>query len=279
LCLTAAYLVVELVGGLLTNSVSLLADAAHMLTDVGGLALALFAARMARRPPSPERTYGWYRLEILAAAVNAAVLLAVSAYILFEAAGRLREPPEVAALPMLAVASAGLAVNLVGARLLWEGSARSLNVRGAFLELVGDLLGSVGVIAAAAVTWSTGWPYADPLFGIAIGLFILPRTWALLGEAVHVLLEGTPARIDPAAVERAIASAEGVASVHDLHVWTVGSGLEALTAHVVLAEDAAPDAARRLPRTLAETLRREFGIAHSTVQVEDPGGCPNSSPI
>lgn len=267
--LTAAYFGVEVVGGLLTNSLALLADAAHMLTDVGGLGLALFASWMSAKPATPAKTYGYYRAEILAALANAVALFLMSFYILYEAALRFRAPPEVASVPMLAVAAVGLVVNLVGIVLLRGAAGDSLNLRGAYLEVVGDLLGSVGVIAAAVVMWATGWYYADPIFGVAIGLFILPRTWKLMTQAVNVLLEATPAHINMAEVERALLGVEGVASVHDLHVWTITSGIDALSVHVVLAEGVAPAVAVEVVGRAAAALRDEFKIDHSTIQVEN----------
>ena len=266
--LTFVYFCVEVVGGVLTNSLALLADAGHMLTDVGGLGLALFAAWMSAKPATPTKTYGYYRVEILAALINAVVLFLIAFYILFEAYRRFQEPPEVASLPMLAVAVVGLGVNLVGIWLLRQGSQESLNVQGAFLEVVSDALGSVGVIVAGVIMLTTGWYYADPLFSVLIGMFILPRTWRLLTQAVNVLLEGAPAHINVAAVKEAMLQVDGVAAVHDLHVWTITSGIDALSAHVVLADDADPQDASRVLEALATRLREEFGIEHTTIQIE-----------
>lgn len=266
--LTFAYFCIEVVGGLLTNSLALLADAGHMLTDVGGLALALFAAWMSRKPATPTKTYGYYRVEILAALANALVLFLISFFILYEAYRRFQAPPEVASLPMLAVAVVGLGVNLIGIWNLRRGSKESLNIQGAFLEVVSDALGSIGVIIAGLIMLTTGWYYADPLFSVLIGLFILPRTWRLLMQAVNVLLEGTPAHISVAAVEQAMLQVNGVAAVHDLHVWTITSGIEALSAHVVLEAEAEPQATSRVLETLAAQIKEEFGIDHTTIQVE-----------
>ena len=190
--LTFSYFVVEVVGGILTNSLALLADAAHMLTDVFGLGLALFATWISQKPATPVKTYGYYRVEILAALANAIVLFFVSFYILYEAYYRFKSPPEVASLPMMIIAVVGLGVNLVGFWTLRSGAKESLNVQGAFLEVVSDALGSIGVIIAGLIMLLTGWYYADPIFSVLIGLFILPRTWKLLMQAVNVLLEGTP---------------------------------------------------------------------------------------
>jgi len=269
--LTFSYFLVEVVGGIVTNSLALLADAAHMLTDAGGLGLALFAAWIAQKPATPTRTYGYYRVEILAALLNAVVLFLVSFYILYEAYQRFLHPPPVASVPMLAIAGIGLAVNLVGILNLRRGAGESLNVQGAFLEVVSDMLGSLGVIAAGAIMLATGWYYADPIFSVLLGVFILPRTWRLLVQAVNVLLEAAPAHINLATVERSILDIDGVVGVHDLHVWTITSGFDALSAHVVLAEEAGADTAARVVDAVAARLEREFGIRHTTIQVEPPG--------
>lgn len=266
--LTLTYLCVEVAGGLLTNSLALLADAAHMLTDVGGLGLALFASWMSTKPSTPSKTYGYYRVEILAALTNALVLFMVSFYILYEAYGRFREPPEVSSLPMLAVAAVGLVVNLIGIWLLRRKARESLNMQGAFLEVVSDLLSSVGVLLAGAIMWATGWYYADPIFSVVIGLFILPRTWKLMTQAVNVLLEATPAHINLAEVELALLGVEGVASVHDIHVWTITSGIDALSAHIVLADATQPLVTEKITERLAVILRDRFNLDHSTIQVE-----------
>lgn len=265
---TTCYLVAEVVGGLLTKSLALLADAGHMLTDVGGLALALLAIRFAERPATPDRTYGYYRTEILAALANAVVLIVISLYILYEAYQRFRNPPAVASGAMLVVAAIGLAVNLAGVFILREGSGESLNMRGAYFEVISDMLTSIGVIVAGLIMLTTGWYYADPLLSAGIGLFILPRTWRLLREAVGVLLEGTPADVDVAAVRRTLAETPGVTAVHDLHVWALTSGTNALSAHVVAAEGAAYGDV-----LTAVTTRVTAGhkVAHVTVQVEPPG--------
>lgn len=266
--LTAGYAVVEVVAGYLTNSLALLADAGHMIADVGGLGLALFAGWVARRPANPQKTYGYYRAEILAALVNGAVLFCMAFFILYEACHRFFEPPEVKSGAMLAVAAVGLGVNLVGIFTLHKGSSESLNVHGAFLEVVSDTLGSVGTIGAALIMLRTGWYYADPIFSTLIGLFILPRTWGLMKQAVHVLMEGVPGHIKVADVERALCCVPGVAGVHDLHVWTITSGMEALSVHVVMTTDCTADAGHELVDTLHELLKKEFGIAHSTIQIE-----------
>ena len=268
LALTAVYLAAEVAGGLLTQSLALLADAGHMLTDVAGLGLALFAIALAERPATPARTYGYYRAEILAALANAVVLIGISFYILYEAYRRFLHPPEVASRTMLLVAALGLAVNVAGLLILRGGSRDSLNLKGAYFEVLSDLLTSVGVVVAGAVMWSTGWYYADPLISAGIGLFILPRTWRLLREAVGVLLEGTPSDVNLAALRDAIGRVDGVSGAHDLHVWALTSGVNALSVHAVLRDGADPG---RVLEEVRGRVAREFGIRHATVQVEREG--------
>jgi cobalt-zinc-cadmium efflux system protein len=266
--LTSFYLAVEVAGGVLTNSLALLADAGHMLTDVAGTGLALLAIRFARRPASPERTYGYYRAEILAALTNAVVLIGVSLYVLYEAYRRFREPPDVQSGAMILVAVVGLGVNAVSMWLLRGASGESLNLKGAYFEVLSDALTSVGVIIAGVVMWATGWYYADPLVSAGIGLFILPRTWSLLKDAAGVLLEGTPSDVNLAAVREAIASVPGVAGVHDLHAWALTSGVNSLSVHVVMSGGA------ELPAVLTGVRDRVTGgfpVSHVTVQVEPPG--------
>ena len=264
--LAFAYFLVEVAGGLLTGSLALLADAAHMLTDAGGLALALFAIWFAQRPATPQKTYGYLRAEILSALLNAVVLLLMTMYILYEAYQRFRNPPEILSGPMLAVACIGLVVNLIGMRLLATGSTESLNVKGAYFEVLSDMLGSIGVIAAALIIMWTGWRLADPLIGAGIGLFIIPRTWLLLNQAIHILLEGVPAEIDINRLTRALSGIPGVISVHDLHVWTITSGLDSMSGHLVVGNIA--DAPRVL-RTARQIMKEEFKLEHVTVQIED----------
>ena len=277
--LTFTYFIVEVIGGLLTGSLALLADAAHMLTDVGGLGLALFAGWMSRKAASPARTYGYYRVEILAAAANALVLFAVSFWILYEAWQRFQAPPAVSSGPMMAIAVVGLAVNLASMRLLAAGAGSSLNVRGAYLEVISDMLGSIGVLIAGVIMLTTGWYYADPLFSVAIGLFILPRTWTLLSDAVHILLEGTPTHLDVAAVEKSLLATPGIAAVHDLHAWTITSGLDALSAHLVLTPDTSLEAGWPLVQQVRQRLHDEFKIGHATLQIEPPGSVPEEGAL
>jgi len=263
--LTAAFLVVEAAAGILTGSLSLLADAAHMMVDAGGLLLSLIAVWFAERPATPEKTYGYYRVEILAALVNGVVLCVLAVAILIKAYERLWHPVPVPGGPVMAVAVVGLAINLVNARLLHAGAAESLNVRGAYLEVLGDAASSAAVIAAGGVILLTGWTAADPIASAAIALVILPRTWTLLRQAVNVLLEAAPAHLDVTQIEAALLGAAGVRRVHDLHVWTLTSGREAMSAHVVVAPDAATD---RILDELHVILHARFGIDHTTLQVE-----------
>jgi cobalt-zinc-cadmium efflux system protein len=266
LALTSAFLAVEVVAGFLTGSLALIADAGHMLTDVAGLVLALAAMKFAERRPSPRRTYGYHRVEILAALTNALVLAGVAGYILAEAWERFRTPHPVRSLPVLAVAAVGLLVNLAGALLLARGSRASLNVRGAYNEVLADALSSLGVIAGAGVIAATGWFWVDPLVAVGIAVFVIPRTWALLREAVHVLLEGTPREVDIDALRAAMEGVPGVKAVHDLHVWTLTSGVHALSVHAILREGAAHGQVLSALRT---KVTDGFPIRHVTVQLEE----------
>lgn len=263
--LTFAFLVVEVIGGILTNSLALLSDAAHMFTDVTALAIALAAVRVGKRSPDDKRSYGYQRFEILAAAFNAVMLFGVAAYILYEAWRRFLEPPAVDTGGMLAIAAVGLVVNLIAMKLLAGGKDDSLNMKGAYLEVWSDLLGSAGVIVAALAIRFTGWNWLDPLVAVGIGLWVLPRTWTLLKASTHILLEGTPAEVDIAKLRARMEAAPGVAAVHDLHVWTLTSGRYVLTAHVVTKPSAPAD----LLKTLSDGLRTEFRIFHTTLQLED----------
>lgn len=268
LALTTAYLIAEVVGGLLTHSLALLADAGHMLTDVAGLGLALMAIQFAERPATPERTYGFYRVEILAALTNGVVLIGISIYILYEAYQRFRNPPEVQSGAMLGVALVGLVINIVGIYLLRAASEESLNMKGAYFEVMSDMLTSIGVIAAAIIMLTSGWYYADPLISAGIGLFILPRTWLLLRDAEGVLLEGTPTDVNLATLREAIGNVNGVAEIHDLHVWSLTSGVNAMSVHTVLADHGLHD---EVLAAVQKKVTSEFKIAHATVQVECKG--------
>lgn len=263
--LTTAFMAAEVVGGLWTGSLALLADAAHMLTDAGGLALALIAIRFAKRPATPQKTFGYVRAEVLSALTNAVVLLVLTVYILYEAYRRFQNPPEIIGGPMLAVAVLGLGVNLVSMKLLAGGSSESLNVKGAYFEVLSDMLGSLGVILAAVIVLLTGWTIVDPIVGAGIGLFIVPRTWSLLKQAVHILLEGTPPEVDMALLKAKLTAIPGVIAVDDLHVWTLTSGLDAMSCHLVV-DDMARSAA--ILTAASAAMRSEFGLSHTTIQIE-----------
>lgn len=267
LALVGTYLLAELAGAYWTGSLALLADAGHMFADVGGLALTLVAIKLAQRPATDRRTYGYYRVEILAAALNALLLLGMSFYVLREAYERFQAPPPIASGPMLGIALLGLLVNVASMLLLREAASESLNMKGAYLEVMSDFIASIGVLAGAAVMLATDWYYADPLVSAGIGLFIVPRTWLLLRESVNVLLEGTPADLDLARVRAAMEAVAGVASVHDLHAWSLTSGVNALSAHIAFTPDADHIAIRH---TLTDLLRTQFAIHHVTLQMEHP---------
>lgn len=267
LALTSTFLVAELAAGVWFGSLALIADAAHMFTDAAALAIAVAALRVGRRPADARRTFGYHRFEILAAAFNALLLFGVAIYILVEAWKRFREPTEVQSTAMLVVAVLGLLVNLISMRLLRGGSADSLNVKGAYLEVWSDMLGSLGVIVAAIVIRITGWNWVDALVAAGIGLWVLPRTWLLLKESLNILLEGTPDGIDVDEVAQAMRKVEGVDDVHDLHVWALTSGKNSLTAHVVHGEGV--EGAALIGR-LRELLADRFRVHHTTLQVERP---------
>ena len=264
LLMTGTFMVIEVVGGLLTGSLALLADAGHMLTDVAALGLSAFAMRMAARPSTPEKSYGYHRAEILAAVTNAVVLLLLAIWILYEAYRRVFEPLHVLGVPMLLIGFVGLAVNVASMKLLAHESASSLNVRSAYLEVLSDAISSVGVILGGVTIWLTGWFLIDPLLSAGISVFIVWRTWALLTQAVHVLMEGVPTHLDTKEVGQAMAGVPGVKGIHDLHIWTITSGLDALSAHVVVPVGEDRDAV--LDR-LQQLLRDRCGIDHATLQI------------
>ena len=265
LSLTGTFLIVELVGAWLFNSLALLSDAAHMFTDAAALAIALAAVRIGQRPADKRRTYGYRRFEILAAAFNALLLFMVAGYILYEGIQRFIEPQTVGSVGMLVVAFCGLVVNLVAMRVLAGGRDASLNVKGAYLEVWADMLGSIGVLAGAAIIWLTGWRWIDPAVAIAIGLWVLPRTWILLRDTTNILLQGVPRGVDLDAVRAAIAEVAGVNSVHDLHLWSVAGDDRSLTAHIVID---ASDEEQRVRQRIAQRLMEQFEIDHATLQVE-----------
>jgi cobalt-zinc-cadmium efflux system protein len=266
--LITGFMVVEVAGGLLTGSLALLADAGHMLSDSASLGLALFAAWLAGRPPTPNRSFGYKRAEILAALANGVTLVAVSVWIFFEAYRRLQEPPEILGGWMLVVAVVGLAVNLVGALILSRSGGESLNVEGALRHVIADVLGSVAAIVAALIILLTGWRYADPLISVFIALLILGSSWKLLRDSVGILLEQAPRGLDVNEVGERMVALPGVEEVHDLHVWMITSGFPALSAHVLVAGD---DDCHERRRELEQVLYRDFGIEHTTLQVDHVG--------
>jgi cobalt-zinc-cadmium efflux system protein len=271
--LALGYFVVEVVGGFVTNSLALLSDAGHMLTDVIGVGMALAAIQLASRGSrQPSHTFGLYRLEILAALANAVLLFGVSFWVFYEAWVRLYEPAQVDDVPMLVIAAIGLVVNAISFYLLREGATESLNVRAAYYEVVADALGSVATIAAAVTIQLTGWPWVDPVVGAGIGLFILPRTWRLASQAIRILLQAAPAHIDVEALHADLADLPGVVDVHDLHVWTLTSDMEVASCHLMIAKGADTHRVLDSARSL---LRLRYKLEHATLQVEpeDHTGC------
>ena len=274
LALTALFFVAEVVGGVVSNSLALLADAGHMFTDVGALALSLFVAWFSRQPAAPEKTYGYLRWEILAALLNGAALLLVSGLIVWEAIGRLQSPEAVSSGLMLAVAFGGLVVNAASAAILHPVHGHTLNARGAYLHVLGDLLGSVGTVIAAIVVRSTGWLAADPIASIVVTLLVVRSAWRLVREAVDVLLEATPAHISLGRVREGLQAIGGIESVHDLHVWTVTSGMVAMSAHAVVRE---PGENQKVLEAAVAAMQR-LGISHVTLQVERDRICETPCP-
>ena len=280
LVLTAVYLSFQVAGGLMTGSLALLADAGHMLADVAGLALSLFAASFATKPATPQKTYGFYRMEILAAFANSVILVLITFYILFEAYERIMNPQEVQGLPVLLIAIIGLAVNLIGMKVLshkHEDNLKvghtssheveeSLNIKGAKMEVLSDAFGSVGVIIAGGIIYFTGFYLVDPIISIGISLFILPRTWSLMKKSLHVLMEGAPAHISHEQVKKTLLKIRGVTGVFELHIWSITSGIDALSAHVVVMDTSK---SRAILNQINSTLEITFGISHSTIQIEN----------
>ena len=263
--LTTTFLVAELVGSFVFNSLALLSDAAHMFTDAAALAISLAAIKIGQRPADDARTFGYRRFEILAAAFNALLLFAVASYVLWEGVGRFFRPEPVGSTGMLIVASFGLVVNIIAMRLLVGGKDASLNVKGAYLEVWADMLGSLGVIVGAGVIKLTGWLWVDPVVGIGIGLWVLPRTWILLRDTMHILLEGVPSGMTLTDVRAEIAATQGVAGVHDLHLWSLSSDDSSLSVHVELAYGVDGEDVRL---QVATRLRERFKIEHATIQTE-----------
>jgi cobalt-zinc-cadmium efflux system protein len=263
--ITAVYMLVEAVGGWLANSLALIADAGHMLTDVGAMALTLGAIWFASRPATSKKTYGYYRTEILAAFVNGIALVLLSLWIIYEAVERWNAPQEVKGIEMTAIAVGGLLVNLIAAYLLHFDHKHDLNMRGAWLHVMGDLLGSVAAMIAGLLIVGFGWSWADPVCSVLISLVIIFSSWRLILESVNVLLEGTPRHIDLAAVETSIVETDGVAAVHDLHVWTISSGIDALSAHITHGDSVSHS---DLLAVVRSRLHEQFGIDHLTIQME-----------
>jgi cobalt-zinc-cadmium efflux system protein len=262
--LVLLYMVAEVVGGLLANSLALLADAGHMLSDAASLGLALFAIWIARRPRTASHTFGFHRTEILAALANGLTLAVIAVFILREAWQRFQEPLEVIGPLMIGVATGGLIVNTVGLLILRGGRGESLNVRGAWLHVLADTLGSVQAIVAGALIWIFGWGWVDPAASVLIAVLVVWSGWKLIKEAVNVLLEAAPRHLDTREIERTILDVDGVFEVHDLHVWTITSGFISLSAHVVTSRDSTGDVLGRI----REVLRSRFEIEHSTIQIE-----------
>ena len=266
LALTSSFMIVEIIGSLLTNSLALMSDAFHMLSDVGGLSLCLLASFFAMKPPTPKRSFGYHRLEILAALLNGIILTVLVAYIFFEAYKRLLNPPGVLSFEMLIIATLGLAVNLIGARILWHSSKENLNLRSAFLHVAMDSLGSVGAIVAGLIILLTGWRTADPIASVVIGLIMVPSIYRLVKGSFIILLEGAPEHISPKEVESSLLGIEGVKEVHDMHVWTITSGIHSVSVHITTDR---PKEWSGILEEARKVLKEGFKITHSTIQIED----------
>jgi cobalt-zinc-cadmium efflux system protein len=265
LILTTTFLIIEFIAGLITQSLALLSDAAHMFTDAAALAIALAAIKIAKRPADNKRTFGYQRFEILAALFNASMLFFVAMYILYEAYQRFTQPPEIQSLGMLTVASIGLIINLISMKILMSSATESLNMKGAYLEVLSDALGSVGVIIGAVIIYYTNWYWVDTIIAVAIGFWVLPRTWILLRQSINILLEGVPEEIDIEKLRHDLLALDGIESIHQLKVWAITSKNIHLTVHLF-----APNIDRnQLHRTAIEMLSHEHGIAEVTLQIED----------
>lgn len=267
--LTGSFMLAEVIGAFVTGSLALLSDAAHMMTDALALAISLVAIQVAKRAADRKRTFGYARFEILAAAFNALLLFGVAFYILYEAYLRLQAPAEIQSTGMLVIAVLGLIVNLISMRLLSAASGESLNVKGAYLEVWSDMLGSIGVIIAAVLIMLTGWGWVDSVVAAAIGFWVVPRTWTLLKASMNVLLQGVPDGIDIDAVEQAIHAVPGVREVHDLHIWALTSGKNVLSTHLVV--DPAQGSEQQVLAQVTELLHEQFDISHVTIQIEGAG--------
>lgn len=267
LCLTGGLMVVELIAGYMTQSLALMADAGHMLSDVAAQVLAIAAMWFSTKPPNEAKSFGYYRTEILASLINGVMLVCISAFIIFEGLNRVFHPAPVQANVMLGVAAVALCINIFSMRTLHGVAQNSLNVKAAYLELMGDMLASAGVLVAAIIIYFTKWYLADPVISILIGIAILPRTWLLLAEATNILMEGTPAHIDVDKLKTALRSIPGVSGVHDIHVWTITSGFDAMSAHVQVQ---APEQHDVVLAGVIKLAREDFGITHTTIQIEPP---------
>jgi cobalt-zinc-cadmium efflux system protein len=274
LILTATYFVAEIIGSLVTNSLALLADAGHMLTDVGGLALSLLAIHYTRRKATPQRTYGFYRVEILVSLANSVALILLSMYIFYEGYRHIFQPPEISSIPMTIIGGVGLIINLVGIRILGGHShsehhehheEENLNIKGARLEVLSDMIGAVGVIVTGIIIFTTKFYLADAIFSIGLALFILPRTWSLMKKSINILMEGVPSTIDYEAVKNTILQVKGVTGIFDLHIWTITSGMDALSAHVVILDQAK---SHIILKEIESILENKFKIIRSTIQLE-----------
>lgn len=276
--ITLSYFVVEVIVGFISNSLALLSDAAHMLTDVAGQALALFAIWMASKPRNSKKSYGYLRTEIFSALINAIVLIFISGYILYEAWLRFENPPAVAGIPMLIVSVCGLLINLISMKVLSAGSKESINIKGAFLEVVSDMLSSIAVIIAGIIILATGWLLIDPIISALIGLFILPRTFGLLKESVDILLEGVPKDVNFTAVEKYLKEKPGVESVHDVHVWSLTSGVNALSGHIIMKPETTILEMNEIIFEIKQELNSNYKINHTTLEVhlEREGYIPNN---
>jgi cobalt-zinc-cadmium efflux system protein len=265
LLLISSYIVVEIISGLLTGSLALIADAGHMLADAGGLTLALFAINFSSKPATPQRTYGFYRIEILAALANSAVLILVSVYIIYDAYERIIEPPQIKGTALIIVGSIGLVVNLVGIIILKGHAKENLNIEGAYLEVLKDTLGSIGVVVVGVVTSISEFYLVDPIISVGLAFYILPRTWSLMKKSINILMEGVPINISYEEVKKAILQIKGVTGVFDIHIWAITSGMDAITAHVVVSD---PSKSQTILKDISSMLEKRFKITHTTIQIE-----------
>jgi cobalt-zinc-cadmium efflux system protein len=265
LLLISSYIIVEFISGLLTGSLALIADAGHMLADAGGLTLALFAINFSSKPATPQRTYGFYRIEILAALANSAVLILVSIYIIYDAYERIIEPPQIKGTALIIVGTIGLVVNLVGMYILKGHVSESLNIEGAYLEVLKDTLGSVGVVVVGVITSISEFYLIDPIISVGLAFYILPRTWSLMKKSINILMEGVPINISYDEVKKTILQIKGVTGIFDIHIWTITSGMDAITAHVVVSD---PSKSQIILKEISSMLEKRFKITHTTIQIE-----------